>query len=158
MTGWTEVKHDFIKADVIRWNEGDWLRRGPRGRTHNVKVGDRVVTAEVLQPADADGWVLLKVVACAVGVSRVHRKVVTALKEGTEIRRAYKNIVNGKPERLLWSDEHVRAMLSSKFLGNKEHERFMAMETDEVEAKPARSKQKTGRKPRAPKRLRPRAD
>jgi hypothetical protein len=131
MTEWIEVKRDFIQADVIRWNEGDWQRRGTRGRTKNVKVGDRTVTAEVLQPADAAGFVLLKVVACVTGVSRVHRKEVTVLKKGAEIRRAYKTIVNGKPERLLWTDENNRAMLSSKFLGGKEHDRFMAMETDE---------------------------
>ena len=131
MTEWAEVKRDFIQADVIRWNESDWQRRGPRGRTKNVKVGDRTVTAQVLQPADSAGWVLLKVLVCVVGVSRIHRKEVTALKAGTEIKRAYKTLVKGKPERLLWSDEGFRSTLSSKFLGEKEHERFMAMDSDE---------------------------
>jgi hypothetical protein len=80
------------------------------------------------------------------------------VKAGTQIRRAYKTIVKGKPERLLWSDENVRALLSSKFLGNKEHDRWMAMETDEDETKPVRSRPKPGKKPRAPKRPRPAAD
>lgn len=131
MTEWVAVGGGFIQGDVIRWNEGDWVRRGARGRGKSVLVGERGVTAEVLQAADRDGWVRLKVVACKVGVSRIHRKEVTALKAGAEIKRAYKTIVKGRPERLLWSDESVRASLSSKFLGGKEHERFMAMETDE---------------------------
>jgi hypothetical protein len=110
------------------------------------------------QEADQDGWVLLKVVGCVVGVSRIHRRPLIPVKAGTQIRRAYKTIVKGKPERLLWSDENVRALLSSKFLGNKEHDRWMAMETDEDETKPVRSRPKPGKKPRAPKRPRPAAD
>ena len=88
----------------------------------------------------------------------MHRKEVGALKAGREIRRSYAKIVRGRPERLLWSEEQVRAMLSSKFLGNKEHERFMVMETDEAAAKPAPAKRKARTKPPAPKRRRPRID
>lgn len=154
MTEWVAVGGGFIQADVIRWKEGVWERRGPRGRQRSVLAGDQVMTAEVLQEADRDGWVLLKVVGCAVGVSRIHRRELIPVKAGTQIRRAYKTIVRGHPERLLWSEENVRALLSSKFLGNKEHERFMVMETDGDEPKPLRSKQKTGRKPPAPKRRR----
>ena len=158
MTEWVAVGGGFMKADVIRWKEGVWERRGPRGR-RVVLAGDQVMTAEVLQEADPDGWVLLKVVGCVVGVSRIHRRPLIPVKAETQIRRAYKTIVRGKPERLLWSDENVRALLSSKFLGNKEHDRWMAMETDEdVVATPSPSRQKTGRKPRAPKRPRPAAD
>ena len=130
MTEWVQVGGGFIQADVIRWKEGVFERRGARGR-RVVLAGDRGITAEVLQAADREGWVLLKVVSCAVGASRIHRKEVTALKTGVEIKRAYKTIVRGKPERLLWSDEGFRSTLSSKFLGEKEHERFMAMATDE---------------------------
>lgn len=130
MTEWVAVGGGFIEADVIRWKEGVFERRGPRGR-RVVKAGDRVMTAEVLKEADRDGWVHLLVRSCEVGVSRIHRREMIPVKAGTQIRRAYKTIVKGKPERLLWSDENVRALLSSKFLGGKEHERFMAMATDE---------------------------
>ena len=159
MTEWVAVGGGFMKADVIRWKEGVWERRGPRGRQRAVPAGDQMMTAEVLQEADQGGWVLLKVVGCMVGVSRIHRRPLIPVKAGIQIRRAYKTIVKGKPERLLWSDENVRALLSSKFLGNKEHDRWMVMETDEdVVATPSRSKQKPGKKPRAPKRPRPPAD
>lgn len=130
MTEWVAVGGGFIQADVIRWKEGVFERRGPRGR-RVVLAGDRMMTAEVLKEADRDGWVFLVVVSCKVGTSRIHRRELIPIKAGTEIKRAYKTIVKGKPERLLWSDENARAMLASKFLGNKEHERFMAMATDE---------------------------
>jgi len=130
VTGWVAVGGGFIAADVIRWKEGVFERRGPGGR-RVVKVGDQVLTAEVLKEADRNGWVHLLVRRCEVGVSRLLRRDLIPVKAGTEIRRAYKTIVKGKAERLLWSDENSRAMLSSMFLGNKEHERFMAMETDE---------------------------
>jgi hypothetical protein len=130
MTEWVAVGGGFIEADVIRWKEGVFERRGHRGR-RVVKAGDQVMTAEVLKEADRNGWVHLLVRDCKVGVSRILKRALIPVKAGTEIRRAYKTIVKGKPERLLWSDENVQAMLSSQFLGNKEHERFMAMETDE---------------------------
>lgn len=157
MTEWVAVGGGFIAADVVRWKEGVFERRGPKGR-RVVKAGDRVMTAEVLKEADRDGWVLLKVVGCAVGVSRIHRRELIPVKAGTEIKRAYKTIVKGNPERLLWSDENVRGMVSSKFLGGKEHERFMTMETDEEAAKPSEPARKAVKKPRAPKRPRLRED
>lgn len=131
MTEWVSVGGGFIQADVIRWKEGVFERRGPRRGGRAVLAGDRVMTAEVLKEADRDGWVYFKVVRCDLGVSRIHRRPLVPVKVGTEIKRAYRTIMNGKPERLLWSDENARAMLASKFLGNKEHERFMAMATDE---------------------------
>ena len=127
MTEWVAVGGGFIEADVVRWQEGVWERRGPRGR-RVVLAGDRVMTAEVLREVDEKGWVSLNVVDCRVGVSRIHRRELVPIKSGTEIRRGYKTIMKGKPERLLWSDENNRALLSSRYLGNKEHERFMAMD------------------------------
>lgn len=133
MTEWMAVGGGCIVGDVIRWKEWEFERRGPRrGRGgRKVLVGDRVVTAEVLKEVDQDGWVRLNPISCVVGVSRIHRREVAAVKAGTETRRAYRTLERGKAERLKWSDENNRALLSSKFLGNKEHERFMAMETDE---------------------------
>lgn len=131
MTEWVAVGGGFIAGDVVRWSDGDWKRRGARGHGKSLLVGNRILTAQVLKEADEKGMVCFKVVACKVGLSRVPRREVEPVKVGAEIRRAYKNIVNGKPERLLWSDENNRALLSSRFLGNKEHEHFMAMETDE---------------------------
>jgi len=83
---------------------------------------------------DPEGESNTVVVSCAVAVSRIHRWELTPIQAGTEIRRAYKTIMKGKPERLLWSDNNVQATLSSKFPGGNKHERCMAMETDEDQA------------------------
>jgi hypothetical protein len=63
MTEWVPV-HDggFIAADVIRWKEGVYTQR--RGRkTKAPRLGDRLVTAEVLNGPDADGWVRLLLIS-----------------------------------------------------------------------------------------------
>lgn len=48
----------FIEADVIRWKEGIYERKGPR-QGCVVRIGDRLVTAEVLGEVDEEGWVYL---------------------------------------------------------------------------------------------------
>jgi hypothetical protein len=54
------VRQGFIQADVVKWREGIWEKRGPyKGKV--VRVGDRLMIAEVLQEADEEGWYLLLV-------------------------------------------------------------------------------------------------
>ena len=134
VTEWIPCGTGFIAADVIRWHEGIWERRGPRGR-RAMKIGDRLVIAEVLTEPDEEGWVVMLVWSCEIigeisGVKagrRNHR-----LKKESTIKRKWATIRRGRPERMPWSDESVRATLASKFLGNKQHmERFMSMDMDD---------------------------
>jgi hypothetical protein len=112
---WIPCGSGFIEADVIRWNEGVWQKpRGRRGRA--VNTGDRVVIAEVLR--DEGGWLDLLIRGGAVASEKPGHRV-SALATNLEIRRKRHTIEKGKPERLLWSDETVRAVLVSKFLGNR---------------------------------------
>jgi hypothetical protein len=102
----------FIAADVIRWKEGVYAHR--RGRNAKApRLGDRLVTAEVLQGADADGWVQLLVRKCEIllEISIIKPPLIA---EKTQIRRALKTIMRGKPERLLWSDESARVLVADK--------------------------------------------
>lgn len=103
MAPWVPAK-DFIEADVIRWEEGVFDRR--RGKKAS-RIGERVVVAEVLK-SGADGWVRLLIRACAISLDEIAGRRVPGLKSETEIRRANKTILRGKPERLLWSDESAR--------------------------------------------------
>ena len=97
--------------DVIRWNEGVWQKpRRRRGRA--VNIGDRVVTAEVLR--DEGGWLDLLIRGCTVASEKPGGRV-SVLATNLEIRRKRHTVEKGKPERLLWSDETVRALLVSKF-------------------------------------------
>ena len=104
-----------MEADVIRWKEAVWEKR-QRLRGRAVNAGDRMVVAEVIR--DADGWVELLIRECTI-VSEKPGWLLKPLPNNVEVRRRRRTIERGNPERLLWSDESVRAGLSSKFLGKK---------------------------------------
>jgi hypothetical protein len=107
----------FIEADVIRWKEPVFKNRG---YGEPVRVGERLVAAEVLREADKDGWVYLLVrksevlsVKTSWLLSDVHLPPT-----GKETRRRLRTIVRGNPERLAWSDESARAIVASQYLCN----------------------------------------
>jgi hypothetical protein len=110
---WVPCSSGFIEADVIHWSEGVWQQpRRKRGRVLN--IGDRVVIAEVIR--DDGEWVDLLVRDCIIASEKPGRKVLP-LAKNLEVRRKRHTIEKGKPERLLWTDETVRALLVSRFLG-----------------------------------------
>lgn len=112
---WIPCDSGFIEADVIRWNEAVWHKpRGRRGRTLN--IGERLVIAEVIR--DEAEWVDVLIRGCTLVIEKPGRKVFPLLK-GQEVRRKRRTIERGKPERLLWSDESARAILASRFLGER---------------------------------------
>jgi hypothetical protein len=113
---WVPCGSGFIEADVIRWKEGVWEKRSRRRTARAVNAGDRMVTAEVLR--DADGWVELLVRESTV-VSEKPGWLLKPLPNNVEVRRRRTTIERGNPERLLWSDESVRAGLTSTFLGKR---------------------------------------
>jgi hypothetical protein len=101
-----------MEADVIRWSEGVWQKpRRKKGRS--VHVGDRTVIAEVIR--DHDGWVDLLVRDSTVTSEKPGCRI-APLAKNLEVRRKRHTIEKGKPERLLWTDETVRALLVSRFL------------------------------------------
>lgn len=120
MLEWIACGDRFIEADVIRWTEGVWeQRRSRRGKA--VKIGERRVIAEVLREPDGDGWVRLLVRGCETVSEKPQRRPKhLLLQKGVEIKRKLTTLARGKPERLPWSDETVRSVLASKFLGNRE--------------------------------------
>ena len=123
MTEWIPCGAGFIEADVIRWREAVWGPRNTKRRRpgKNVRIGDRLVIAEVLGDADAEGWVYLLIRGCDVVKVMDGRRVdeVPLLPKGKETKRKRHNLLRGKPERLLWSDETARALVASRFTGNK---------------------------------------
>ena len=110
---WVPCGSGFIEADVIRWNEGVWQKpRRRRGRA--VNIGDRVVIAEVIR--DQGGSVDVLIRGCSVANEKPGRKVLPLAKNAA-VRRKRHTVERGNPERLLWSDETVRALLVSKLSG-----------------------------------------
>lgn len=77
------------------------------------------MTAEVLR--DEAGWVYLLVRGCEVLSANYGWNIrdVPLLPKNTEAKRKRTTIARGSAERLLWSDESARALLASKFLGNR---------------------------------------
>lgn len=112
-TEWIRCGSGFIEADVIRWTEGVW-RKPRRNRGRAVNIGDRVVVAEVIR--DDGEWMDLLVRDCTVARENPGVEIMLLAKD-TEVHRKRHTIEKGKPERLLWSDETVRALLVSRLLG-----------------------------------------
>ncbi len=109
---WTYCNDEYIPADVIRFREGIWQRRGPAKRSKGFKVGDREVVAEVLH--EDDEWVWLKVIECKLLGDDGNGRKASGLKKNDEIPRARKTIARGWPQRMRWSDEGARAVLVSE--------------------------------------------
>lgn len=118
MENWIPITDGFIEADVIRWTESVFQRsRGKTKRRKFLRIGERQITAEVLREIENGGRICLLVRACRITVNEIVGRHVDTLKAGTEIRRAKKTILQGKPERLLWSEKGARDIVASKFLG-----------------------------------------
>jgi hypothetical protein len=113
--GWVPIQDGgFIAADVIRWKEGVYRPRRSR-KAIALRIGDRLVIAEVLKEPDAKGWVRLLVRKSEI-ILELSVKKPLLISPGTEITRASRTIIRGKGERLLWSDESARAIVASQFL------------------------------------------
>ena len=54
VTKWIPGSGGFIEADVVRWNEAVW-KTGRRKGSKPVKVGERIVTGQILR-IDAGDW------------------------------------------------------------------------------------------------------
>lgn len=106
MTEWAACGSRFIEADVIRWREPIWKPK-KNNRAKPRKIGERVVTAEVLK-REAAGWVRLKITACETVNADDWVWTIPALKVGSVTRRQSANIGRGRAHRLLWSDESAR--------------------------------------------------
>lgn len=113
MTVWLDCADGFIQADVIRWQEGIWERRGPKG-ARSMKIGDREVIAEVIEGPDEQGFVTLLIRDCKVLTEHVRN---AAIKPGAQVRRKAQTIRRGAPARMRWSDEAARGVVrGSRFL------------------------------------------
>ena len=113
----------FIEADVIRWKEGIYERKGPRqGRV--VRIGDRLVTAEVLGEADEEGWVCLLIRSSEILKLKDRKKPhMWMLKKESETKRKSSTLQCGNLERMLWSEESARDVIASQFIGNRKRQK-----------------------------------
>jgi hypothetical protein len=112
-TGWIPCggEEGFIAADVIRFRDGVFERKGPKGRQSSTKIGALEITAQVIREFETRSgvYVALIVQACKVVEDKTGGRKVHPLKTGIEIRRLRASLVKwGWPERLPWTDESAR--------------------------------------------------
>jgi hypothetical protein len=118
---WIACDDTFIEADVIRFKESVWERKGPRGRTRSVRVGEREVIAEVLHDdPDRQGWVYLLVVRCR--VLKAFKRKSMEFDPGHEMRRKRKTVLRKGVDRLPWSDESARAAVVADWTARQERD------------------------------------
>lgn len=92
---------------MIRFREAAWKpKKGPKSKSR--KIGERVLTAEVLQRMPG-GWVRLKVIRSETTNAEDWCYTIRELETGSIERRALATILRGKPMRLEWTDETARA-------------------------------------------------
>jgi len=135
VTEWWELRGGFITGDVIRWRDPVWQKgkkgAGSFGGQEMRCVGRRVVSAEVISEPDEDGWCYLLIMQHDnVGAAPLD-KILALPPVGKKVKRKYKTIMNGEPERLPWENESERERLLSEvwqerdakhWLGNDEYE------------------------------------
>jgi hypothetical protein len=124
MAGWIFCESDFIEADVIRWKEAVWEKRGPK-QGRSIHIGDRLLTAEVIGEDPDSGFVTLLVREDRVLEDKTRRKTIRPLKKDERVRRKRATLERGRPERLLWSDEGARANLTMERERNGKPERSL---------------------------------
>jgi hypothetical protein len=113
----------FIEADVIRWKEGIYERKGPR-QGCVVRIGDRLVTAEVLGEVDEEGWVYLLIRSSEILKLKDGKKPhMWMLKKESETKRKSSTLQCGNLERMLWSEESARDVIASQFIGNRKRQK-----------------------------------
>lgn len=110
---------EVIEGDIIRFTEAIWERRGPKRKQRIVRVGERIVTAEVLLVEEQ--WIYMIVMICE--GDRDGEKPIGGkpLEKDEKIKRKVTTVLK-RCERLLWSEEPVRAKLTSRFLREPEPE------------------------------------
>ncbi|MCU1336673.1 MAG: hypothetical protein JWO19_2254 [Bryobacterales bacterium] len=112
---WIPCEESFVPvtSDVVSWTEPYW----PPTRRRRKKVkpwGEHRVTAEVLE-VDSRDFVRLSVLKDEI-TKNPHGMPLKLLKKGEVIVKKRATIGRGKPERLEWTDETVRAIEVSRFL------------------------------------------
>ncbi len=136
MTGWWELRGGFIEGDVIKWRDPVW-KKGNGGNSFGgqrlVCAGRRLISAEVLSEPDEDGWCYLLVRQYDNHGMTPLDKILTRPPVGKKIKRKYKTIMNGEPERMAWEDESARARLVGEAWRERSLTSLMTMDDDEEE-------------------------
>ena len=106
---WKQSGDGFVESDVLKWKDALWAHKRRRKQRH--PCGEQEVTGQITA-IDGD-YVSLKVMKAEITKSNVAADL-KPHKVGAVIRKKRQTLLRGHPERLLRSDEDVRAALKDK--------------------------------------------
>lgn len=134
------LRGGFIPGDIVRWRDPTWPKGKKKeytgqgfGGKQTARMGRRLIAAEVIDGPDEDGWMVLLVRAYDNHGMTPLDEIFMAPPVKKEIRRKYKTIMKGQPERLPWEDEGLRAELVNEVWGKKRRDHAMGLDYDEEE-------------------------
>ncbi len=105
---WEQAKGEFVESDVVEWVEAIWSPNKTRKRKKSHPWGKQKVVAQI---AHIDGdFVKLTVLKAAV-IENIIGSELRPHKVGSTITKKRSTLLRGETERLLWSEEDVRAAL-----------------------------------------------
>jgi len=112
MARWIPCGGEFPEGDVIRWYEHAWKRKA-RKSDRSKTIGVHRIRGQVL---GRDGeWVRVQVEHCETLQDAPGE--IDNIEGGEVVRRRASTLEQGDAERMLWSDESARAVVTSRFMG-----------------------------------------
>lgn len=104
---WTQ-SGEFVESDVVEWTEAIWPPSHSRRRKKSRPWGKQKIVAQI---AHIEGdFVKLTVLKASV-IENLIGSDLRPHKVGATITKKRPTLLRGNPERLLWSEEDVRAAL-----------------------------------------------
>lgn len=105
---WKKSQGDFLESDVVEWVEAIWSPNKSRRRKKSRPWGKQKVIAQI---AAIDGDFVKLTVLKAHITENIIGSELRPHKIGATITKKRSTLLRGEPERLLWSEEDVRAAL-----------------------------------------------
>jgi hypothetical protein len=106
--GWEKSGGDFVESDVVEWTEAIWPPSHSRRRKKSRPWGKQKVIAQITA---TDGDFLKLTILKAHIIENLIGSELRPYKIGSAITKKRSTLLRGEPERLLWSEEDVRAAL-----------------------------------------------
>ena len=105
---WEKSKGDLLESDVVEWVEAIWSPNKTRKRKKSRPWGKQKVIAQI---AAIDGDFVKLIILKAHITENIIGSELRPHKVGSTITKKRSTLLRGEPERLLWSEEDVRAAL-----------------------------------------------
>lgn len=105
---WEKAGREFVESDVVEWTEAIWPPSHSRRRKKSRPWGKQKIVAQI---AHIEGDFVKLTVLKASAIENLIGSELRPHKVGATITKKRPTLLRGNPERLLWSEEDVRAAL-----------------------------------------------